>query len=697
QFQAYLNECIAALPHLFGTLLSSSTSTKITPVFADESDSAINFGATVPPRLHLSFGSKLFESEQNRSLVGGDEASSVVGRMKLPRTAIVNDLLTRDNFNLHKMIVVVTAVGKVFGLESNEGRLVWEHLVPSVTVLANGKLALFQQRNTAHFPLPPITTALFRSKITNLPILYSFNPITGVPLHQPPADVFSMQSDIQQAVLMPGPIGEETDYMRPILMLDRDLQVHVYPPEYGSSLNVDTSPLYLYTIQPKLALLTGYRVSSRLWNSPQSTDGRRTQSAGFYATRVWRMQLRSTVGNTDSGRPHEIIAAASRPAAEHIHSVGRVLGDRSVLYKYLNPNLLAVLTAGGDVALQTNAVILYLIDVVAGRIVYSATHRRCTEPVNLVHSENWIVVSDLYDVDIDIVLFFGLPPVDCTPSFHIFKYTYYNHKSLRNEVTVLELFEPTTEGVAGRSELCAAFSVPGPAQLFLRNILPAGLLSSLTPTPPSSSEHGRDQNEVWGPRALAGGSRSIFSSLYRTSEADGKCSMTGADSLVPQVMQQSYILTTPPCNGVAAVSLTERGITSKSIVFGLQKGALIELPKSFFDPRRALDLSPELMEEGVHPYTPVLPLSDLAVISYNQSIMGIRAIRTAMTGLESTSLVFAYGLDLFFTRIAPSLTYDLLKEDFDYTAIAIVTLGMVVASVVTQRWAARRAVFRAWS
>ncbi|KAA3672939.1 uncharacterized protein DEA37_0004861 [Paragonimus westermani] len=225
QLWAYLNDCIAALPHLFGTLLSSSTSIKTTPAFADEDNPSANFGATVPPRLHLSFGSKLFESEHNPSLTSSDEASLVVDRTELSRPTIVNDLLTRDNFNLHKMIVVVTAVGKVFGLESNEGRLVWEHLVPSATVLANGKLALFQQRNTAHFPLPPITTALFRSKITNLPILYSFNPITGVPLHQPPADVFSMQSDIQQAVLMPGSIGEETDYVRPILMLDRNLQV----------------------------------------------------------------------------------------------------------------------------------------------------------------------------------------------------------------------------------------------------------------------------------------------------------------------------------------------------------------------------------------------------------------------------------------------------------------------------------------
>ncbi|THD21549.1 ER membrane protein complex subunit 1 [Fasciola hepatica] len=108
-------------------------------------------------------------------------------------------------------------------------------------------------------------------------------------------------------------------------------------------------------------------------------------------------------------------------------------------------------------------------------------------------------------------------------------------------------------------------------------------------------------------------------------------------------------------------------------------------------------MTQELMEEGVHPYAPVLPLSDQAVISYNQTVLGLRANRTALTGLESTSLVFAYGLDLFFTRIAPSMTYDLLKEDFDYTAIVTVTLGMIVASAVTQRLAARRVVLRAWS
>uniref|UniRef100_A0A914HS65 ER membrane protein complex subunit 1 n=1 Tax=Globodera rostochiensis TaxID=31243 RepID=A0A914HS65_GLORO len=40
-------------------------------------------------------------------------------------------------------------------------------------------------------------------------------------------------------------------------------------------------------------------------------------------------------------------------------------------------------------------------------------------------------------------------------------------------------------------------------------------------------------------------------------------------------------------------------------------------------------------------------------------------IRTTPSGLETTSLVFAYGIDLFYTRVTPSGTFDILKDDFD--------------------------------
>ncbi|TPP58917.1 ER membrane protein complex subunit 1 [Fasciola gigantica] len=656
QLWAFLKYCATELPHLLRTT-STSSSGSLT-----YSDGSTRSGRMNPIGTRSDAASAIDPNQVTRTHPA--RLRFTQSDMKLNESTEWNELerfLTRDNFNLHKMIVVATKVGKIFGLESERGRLVWEHLVPSATVLANGKLSVFQLRNTAHFPLSPIATVLLRSKTSNLPILYSFNPITGVPLHKDASHVFHMNSDILQAVLQPGPVSEASDYIRPILLLDvksKSLihQVHVYPPEYATILATsgDANPIYIYTIENSDARITGYRVGQRMTEQNETI---------YEATVVWRMLLHSGRSvEFDDKVPHSVVASAARPLTEHIHSVGRVLGDRSVLYKYLNPNLVAVVTSGGDVVAQTNSIAIYLIDVVAGRILYSAVHRRCSEPVSLVHSENWVV------------------------------YTYYNHKSLRHEVTVLELYEPFNQS-GGPGELCASYLVPGPWQIFLRNAFPTSWFSSFA----GGTSESNLVPDSTDPKPRNRGFRAYFSSLYRSTDSGGICQSTGAHSIIPQVLQQSYIFSSAPTHGVAAASLTERGITAKSVVFGLQKGALIELPKSFLDPRRTLDMTQELMEEGVHPYAPVLPLSDQAVISYNQTVLGLRAIRTALTGLESTSLVFAYGLDLFFTRIAPSMTYDLLKEDFDYTAIATVTLGMIVASVVTQRLAARRVVLRAWS
>ena len=41
--------------------------------------------------------------------------------------------------------------------------------------------------------------------------------------------------------------------------------------------------------------------------------------------------------------------------SEHVHSQGRVLGDRSVLYKYLNPNLVVVVAEGEEASSTTSS------------------------------------------------------------------------------------------------------------------------------------------------------------------------------------------------------------------------------------------------------------------------------------------------------------------------------------------------------
>lgn len=56
---------------------------------------------------------------------------------------------------------------------------------------------------------------------------------------------------------------------------------------------------------------------------------------------------------------------------EKVASIGRVLGDRSVLYKYLNPHLLVIAIANQ----AKSSLTIYLLDNVSGRILHEAKHQ----------------------------------------------------------------------------------------------------------------------------------------------------------------------------------------------------------------------------------------------------------------------------------------------------------------------------------
>ncbi|CAM9895346.1 unnamed protein product [Hapterophycus canaliculatus] len=60
---------------------------------------------------------------------------------------------------------------------------------------------------------------------------------------------------------------------------------------------------------------------------------------------------------------------------------------------------------------------------------------------------------------------------------------------------------------------------------------------------------------------------------------------------------------------------------------------------------------------------------------------------TEPTGLESTTLVLALGLDIFGSRVAPSKTYDMLDPNFNY-ALLVLVLGAMAAAVGVANWLA---------
>ena len=61
--------------------------------------------------------------------------------------------------------------------------------------------------------------------------------------------------------------------------------------------------------------------------------------------------------------PGELLGVHGKQLGERVHSQGRVLLDRSVSYKYMNPNLVVVVTS----ETEAGNINVYLIDAVSGK------------------------------------------------------------------------------------------------------------------------------------------------------------------------------------------------------------------------------------------------------------------------------------------------------------------------------------------
>ncbi|CAK9820665.1 ER membrane protein complex subunit 1 [Anthophora plagiata] len=470
--------------------------------------------------------------------------------------------LVRDKFGLHKMIVLVTSVGKLYGIETRKGEIIWQLRVPSIRGFTkrSDAIILYVQRGSRHFPYPPQCALLAEDKKTGEGIVYTFNPITGQPLD----GLVKLGYKIKQSMLLH---ATTDDFLRSILIFDTRDKAHVYPESATAIAASLAKNTYIFTTDQTTGILSGFSLS---YSTAQE----------LIAHKVWELLL--------SPKNQRITHVVSKNPIERVHSQGRVLSDRSVLYKYINPNLVAIVTEGVGYT-HKNTLNLYLLDVVSGAMVFSIMHKRVRGPVHIVHSENWIV------------------------------YSYFNEKSRRTEIASLELYE--------------------------------GKIQSNT---------------------------TVFSSLSTTK--------------LPIVERQAFIF--PATIDSMRETITEKGITSKHIIVALANGGILELPWMMVDPRRPIN--PEVREEGVIPYMPEVPIPMDAIINYNQSVFRVSGVHTSPSGLESTCLVFVHGLDLFYTRVAPSKTFDVLKEDFDYYLIVIVLAALLISSYITKKLASQKAQKQAW-
>ena len=550
--------------------------------------------------------------------VSGPSKSDSFRETSFARPLAADDVLQQDYFGFRKLLLASTASGKIYALESESGRVVWSKF------LRIGSSA--DDDNEADEQVAPVWRVHVVSHHEAVAIVHddenatprrshliAFNPVTG--------DLIKGQSMEVDFVVTTSLVLPFIDsHNRRILLVSSagGAQVRVFPntDEVRTIVGNKANDVFFYTVDIADQLLQGFNLRK---------DGSNLKAVETWSTRFPADQ-------------ESIVSIAARAPNEVIQSSVRVLGggDGGYLYKYLNPNLLAVATVRIVNATSNHRVVpslkrttdpsvnLYLIDTITGALLDKFVHRGCEGPVTVVQSENSIL------------------------------YHYFNAATHQYEMSVVELYE-TRDGSSSGSPIGNSGVVPN------------------------------------------GGS--IFDGLTLASIGSiGRSAVQPFNSLVeppPQSIQQTF--TFKSAIKSLGVTQTRRGITMKEYLIGLPSDQLYALPRMLVDPRRPVGEPTQLDKmEGLIPYSAEIPIDPLRIVTHGHTIGNLHSITSSHALLESTSLVCAYGIDLFCIRVNPSQTFDLLNEDFN-SPFLIATVTAVFAAIVwTRRMAKAKELKAAW-
>ena len=246
--------------------------------------------------------------------------------------------LQRDNFGFNKVVIVVTEKGRVMALDTRaDGRILWS--TQAITVPANAR---WQVKNIEVGDKVAIITAVNGEYVI-------VESLTGnIRKYQPP----ELTSDIDTFITLPGDVLESNR-----IVIDKDGVPSVPKGVLGKSTTIVTK------------LSSG---SIAGWSS----FGKPKCSLAWEFATLQDEEIRSVI---------------TRPAHDPVASIGKVLGDRNVLYKYLNPNLVLI-TATSLVAATLS---VYLLDAISGQTLYTNTHTGVdtTKAIATTLSENWFTYT----------------------------------------------------------------------------------------------------------------------------------------------------------------------------------------------------------------------------------------------------------------------------------------------------------------
>ena len=288
---------------------------------------------------------------------------------------------------VHSSLILVTRLGKVYSVDSTSGNIIWKQYIPHFTSYLS---SLFEEKfiitliDTSQALLAVLGPSK-RISPCNGTVSVIFDLVTGEILERAPS---CLPYNITQVV----ELGEDKNKMSGLAILDSDDRIHIFPPEYALDSEFKA---FMYTADSQRGRICGHLFSNDAKNGVQHTP-------------TWTFMLPPV--------REELVHFSVKNAKESIYANARVLPDRSVLYKYLNPHLLAFVTESKNE--RKPYVNVYVMDGVSGRLIHQSHHANARSTVPPILTENWLA------------------------------YQIVNLKEKRQELVILEMYEGKALGSA---------------------------------------------------------------------------------------------------------------------------------------------------------------------------------------------------------------------------------------------------------
>ena len=216
----------------------------------------------------------LYQKLTNLITTGNPNKRAINSKPGVAQNQLTIEEIVRDEFNLNKLIVVATTIGKVFGIYSSaNGQILWSFYLKNTKPfeMANKatykkSIALFLQRTAAHFPHEPQSVLVSKFETNkgddSKTLVFYFNPLTGQPSKDYPANGVILDYPIKQAFL--SNIADEANFLKPLVLLDDQLKLHVFPKASSVKLTKSANKLnviYLANVEDeKNSFLAGYGI-----------------------------------------------------------------------------------------------------------------------------------------------------------------------------------------------------------------------------------------------------------------------------------------------------------------------------------------------------------------------------------------------------------------------------------------------------